>query len=388
MINGVNGALLSRDALERVIPAMLGGSLGEAGRRPALKAYRAWHRVVRDRLGPASSGRAVFDIAAAPLVSQLGYRPQPERVVSEIFQCVLEADGLPVAVLLVTAWGRDLDATWRQAVRTGNRHWRALVHLRLRTAAARDRRRAHLLEAVRGVRSAGGCGSRDHLRGILGTAARRRAAGARQRGIGLRAGDCTVGPPSRGRQGFAPVRGPGGVGDRGRRLCLRPRRPFPASHFTETVFSYRRVTRRHLSDPVSAVCGGEGARAAVAPRISGRLHRRGPPRRAGRGAAPTGHMGVAAGDLPPRASRLRCRVAASAAVQRPPVLPRPRSARRPAAFEGRGDRGGSSGPHDQERERGARADRLWGPRSRAARRSVRAPPRLRSDRAQHADQVG
>ena len=55
MITGVNGALLSRDALERVIPAMLSGSLGETGRRPAWQAYRAWHRAMRERLGPASS---------------------------------------------------------------------------------------------------------------------------------------------------------------------------------------------------------------------------------------------------------------------------------------------------------------------------------------------
>ncbi len=119
MIPGVGGSLLSHDALEHAIPAALRGRLGEAGRDAAARRLRAWHRPLQARLGPSASARAVFDQVAGPLVAQLGYRSVPLAASRDCYRAALDAGRSTVAVLLVTPWGQDLSAMWREAVRHG-----------------------------------------------------------------------------------------------------------------------------------------------------------------------------------------------------------------------------------------------------------------------------
>ena len=119
MIPGINGSLLSHDALERVIPAALSGHYGEAGRDDAARRFRAWHRPLQARLGPSASARTVFDDIAGPLVAQLGYRVVARTAAGPCYKAVLQAGGVTAAVLLVTPWGLDLSATWRDAVKQG-----------------------------------------------------------------------------------------------------------------------------------------------------------------------------------------------------------------------------------------------------------------------------
>jgi hypothetical protein len=120
MIAGISGSLLSHEAMERVIPIALRGQLGEGDRSRAHRQLQVLHRRIEAAgLGPASSARAVFDAVGAPLLAHLGYRALPlsSSGASHIF--ALQAGGRTMAVMVVTPWGHDLSATWREAVRQG-----------------------------------------------------------------------------------------------------------------------------------------------------------------------------------------------------------------------------------------------------------------------------
>jgi hypothetical protein len=119
MIPGITGSLLSSDALEREIPDVLREHLDERGADAVRRRISAWHRDLRTQLGPSAAARAVFDRLAAPLFSRLGYRILPVGSTGDLFRGLLQSDGAPVAVLLVTGWGHDISAAWREAVTHG-----------------------------------------------------------------------------------------------------------------------------------------------------------------------------------------------------------------------------------------------------------------------------
>jgi Eco57I restriction-modification methylase len=119
MIPGITGSLLSIDALERSVPDALCGLLDESGRDAARRRVRTWHQPLRLQLGPATAARGLFDKLAVPLMSQLGYHVLPTQSTGAAYRALLEVDATPVAVLLVTGWGADLSAAWREAVTHG-----------------------------------------------------------------------------------------------------------------------------------------------------------------------------------------------------------------------------------------------------------------------------
>src|SRR5262245_59287899 len=80
---------------------------------------RSWHEPVRRHLGPAVTARGVYDRLAAPLMNRFGYRVLPTASDRNCLRAVLDAHGQRAAVLLVTSWGEDLTAAWREAVRQG-----------------------------------------------------------------------------------------------------------------------------------------------------------------------------------------------------------------------------------------------------------------------------
>jgi hypothetical protein len=121
-IPGMRGAMLSQDALLDVVPDRLRGLLDEVGRARARRRLRAWHLPLRRVLGPASGARTILDTLATPLFAQLGYRMLPDGATSarsNVFTCALGAGGRTVAVLIVTGWGADANARWRDAVHLG-----------------------------------------------------------------------------------------------------------------------------------------------------------------------------------------------------------------------------------------------------------------------------
>ena len=129
MIAGLSGSLLSESALEKAVPDALRGLLGEPTRSAARRRLRRWHLLARATLGPSAGARTVFDTVAAPLLGGLGYDVVPDTMVplagssppSQV-RCVralLLAGGRRLAALVVTGWGQDAGAAWRDAVRHG-----------------------------------------------------------------------------------------------------------------------------------------------------------------------------------------------------------------------------------------------------------------------------
>jgi hypothetical protein len=125
MIPGISGTLLSDEAMEHVAPNVLRGLLDERGRAAARKRIAAWHTPLRRELGPATGLRTLFDRLAVPLVSHLGYRALLDGTTATrtgALRAVLESSKRPVATLVVTPWGQDPSAAWRDAVRQGIAH--------------------------------------------------------------------------------------------------------------------------------------------------------------------------------------------------------------------------------------------------------------------------
>ncbi len=125
MIPGISGTLLSEEALEQIAPDALRGLLDERGRAAARKRLVTWHSSLRRELGPATGLRTLFDRLAVPLVSHLGYRALFDGAVATrtgALRAVLESNKRPVATLVVTAWGQDPSAAWRDAVHQGIAH--------------------------------------------------------------------------------------------------------------------------------------------------------------------------------------------------------------------------------------------------------------------------
>jgi len=127
MLPGLSGSLVSGYFAEQILPGRFAGETGEEAREHGRAALRRWHRMHDASLGPVSTARVVFDLAAVPIASILGYRAGGPHAVGK--GAVLVAPlhtatqggstpyGAPLPILLATAWGEDLDATWREAVR-------------------------------------------------------------------------------------------------------------------------------------------------------------------------------------------------------------------------------------------------------------------------------
>jgi hypothetical protein len=113
VIAGVNGRLITASFASTELPLLAG--VGE----PPLEVARAvarWDRVRHASLGPASSVRAVADVAVIPLLQMLGYSIAGRRETP--FRCELVAAGACASLpVLVTTWGEPLDIVWRDTVR-------------------------------------------------------------------------------------------------------------------------------------------------------------------------------------------------------------------------------------------------------------------------------
>ncbi len=80
--------------------------------------FLRWHAAREAALGPASSVRAVADVAVAPLLQLLGFRITARRETRE--RCELVAEGSRVVIpVVVTGWGESLDVAWRDTLRSG-----------------------------------------------------------------------------------------------------------------------------------------------------------------------------------------------------------------------------------------------------------------------------
>jgi hypothetical protein len=120
MIPGLTGTLLSHDALVRAIPEAMGARLDPDGGLQARRRVHGWHARIRHEMGPAWSARMVFDRLAVPLCEALGFHVTACGSESgRLMRATIGVEGRPVAGLLVTGWGQDAAAPWRESVRHG-----------------------------------------------------------------------------------------------------------------------------------------------------------------------------------------------------------------------------------------------------------------------------
>lgn len=115
MIPGLSGRLISSAFAADVLPDLSGI------REPPAHVARAcsrWNAVREAELGPASSVRAICDVAAVPLMELLGYGVVARSDAGSRCDLLLSAGTLAVPAV-VAPWSYSLDAVWRDAVRTG-----------------------------------------------------------------------------------------------------------------------------------------------------------------------------------------------------------------------------------------------------------------------------
>ena len=77
MLAGLSGSLVSHYFAERILLQEFSGRLGEASLAAAEKSFARWWHTQASQLGPASSIRSIWDMAAAPLVELLGFAARP-----------------------------------------------------------------------------------------------------------------------------------------------------------------------------------------------------------------------------------------------------------------------------------------------------------------------
>src|SRR5688572_20262032 len=126
MLPGLSGSLVSHYFAERILQAEFSGRLGEDSRAAAERSFARWWQTQASQLGPASSIRAIWDLAAAPLVELLGFTAGlPTGESSDVRHALISPAqaghyGEDRGVALVAAtWDASLDNLWRDAARLG-----------------------------------------------------------------------------------------------------------------------------------------------------------------------------------------------------------------------------------------------------------------------------
>ena len=123
-MRGLSGSLFSQQFLQEQLASALAGELGETEREPARRRARSVLSGLSE-LGPASSVRAVFDLAAGPLVSLLGFHAAGVDALpsGHLTSGLGPSSGIGRSdvsiILLVAPWGAPLESAWRGAVTAG-----------------------------------------------------------------------------------------------------------------------------------------------------------------------------------------------------------------------------------------------------------------------------
>ncbi len=119
MLIGLSGSLITHHFAERILPEEFAGRLGEASLGAAHQSLARWWHAECSQLGPASSVRAVWDTAAAPLAEHLGFTVETSRGEGHDTRHAILQCGTSRLVLFATTWNTSLDNLWREAVRSG-----------------------------------------------------------------------------------------------------------------------------------------------------------------------------------------------------------------------------------------------------------------------------
>ena len=119
MLTGLSGLLLSHYFAEQLLHVQFAGRLGEGSGPAAHAALSRWWSEGASQLGPASSLRAVWDVAAVPLAEHLGFEVSAIDRASGDTRCGL-LTGADIRIgLLAGHWTTSLDRLWRETARSG-----------------------------------------------------------------------------------------------------------------------------------------------------------------------------------------------------------------------------------------------------------------------------
>ena len=118
MLAGLSGSLVSQYFAERILLEEFSGRLGEASLAAAEASFARWWHAHASQLGPASSVRSIWDVAAVPLVELLGFAARPATGGDADARHALLVSSGGVA-LVATTWNVSLDNLWRDATRRG-----------------------------------------------------------------------------------------------------------------------------------------------------------------------------------------------------------------------------------------------------------------------------
>jgi len=117
MLPGIRGSLIASAFLEQVLLKELQlAADARQGPDALVSLHRWWRRAIR-LLGPASSPRAVLDVAVLPLIELLGYKLLHLEPHGAGFVGSIGRDDVPSAVLCTTTWGANAGDAWRDTVR-------------------------------------------------------------------------------------------------------------------------------------------------------------------------------------------------------------------------------------------------------------------------------
>src|SRR5688500_1570360 len=121
MLAGLTGSLVSHYFAERILQQEFAGRLGNASLAVAARGFTDWWHAQASQLGPASSIRSIWDLAAAPLAELLGFAaPSSSHDQGDVRHALLTPAGGGVALVAAT-WDVSLDGLWRDATRRGIR---------------------------------------------------------------------------------------------------------------------------------------------------------------------------------------------------------------------------------------------------------------------------
>ena len=114
MLRGISGTLVSGAWAEQVA----GGPACAQVDDSTVLAFGRWWAAVRGSCGPATSARALTDVALLPLARLLGYDASGSRAAAESLRTTVLDGGSARVLAIVTTWDARLDAAWRTAVRS------------------------------------------------------------------------------------------------------------------------------------------------------------------------------------------------------------------------------------------------------------------------------
>jgi hypothetical protein len=117
VLPGITGSLVAGAFLERVLLPEVRERLEHAADHVTLGGVHRWWQRVDKTLGPASSGRAVLDVGALPLVDLLGFAVLHLEPWGDGFVGTIGGARGPAAILRTTTWDGDGHKAWRDAVR-------------------------------------------------------------------------------------------------------------------------------------------------------------------------------------------------------------------------------------------------------------------------------